>query len=62
VHNTDYVPQPDKQVCGMCPQVYGLHDNADIVKDLQETGLLLESVMLTQVSVECVWMWLSGEW
>jgi hypothetical protein len=46
----------------MCPQVYGLHDNADIVKDLQETGLLLESVMLTQVSVECVWMWLSGEW
>jgi len=56
------VPQPDKQVCGMCPQVYGLHDNADIVKDLQETGLLLESVMLTQVSVECVWMWLSGEW
>ncbi|KAF5833110.1 DNAH7 protein [Dunaliella salina] len=30
------------------PEVYGLHDNADIVKDLQETGLLLDSVMLTQ--------------
>ena len=32
------------------PEVFGLHDNADISKDLQESNLLLESLMLTQSS------------
>ena len=30
------------------PEACGLHDNADISKDLQEVGLLLDSIMLTQ--------------
>lgn len=29
-------------------QVFGLHENADITKDLKETNQLLESVLLTQ--------------
>lgn len=30
------------------PDVFGLHDNADISKDLKETNLLLNSLLLTQ--------------
>ena len=29
-------------------QVFGLHENADITKDLQESGLLLEGLLATQ--------------
>lgn len=29
-------------------QAFGLHDNADITKDLQEVGLLLDSLLSTQ--------------
>ncbi|MEW5299251.1 MAG: hypothetical protein WDW36_002284 [Sanguina aurantia] len=30
------------------PEVFGLHENADITKDLQDTSTLLDSLMLTQ--------------
>jgi len=30
------------------PEVFGLHDNADITKDLQEVGVLLEGLLSTQ--------------
>ncbi|KAK3235322.1 hypothetical protein CYMTET_54465 [Cymbomonas tetramitiformis] len=30
------------------PEVFGLHDNANIAKELQETHQLLDSLMLTQ--------------
>jgi len=32
------------------PSVFGMHDNADIIKDQQETYLMLSSVLSTQVS------------
>ncbi|CAB0007617.1 unnamed protein product [Nesidiocoris tenuis] len=33
------------------PEVFGLHDNADITKDNKATNLLLDSVLLTQAQV-----------
>lgn len=32
------------------PEAFGMHENADINKDLQEVGELLDSLMLTQSS------------
>nr|CAI5856319.1 unnamed protein product [Callosobruchus analis] len=33
------------------PEVYGLHENADITKDNQETAVLLQGVLLTQIQI-----------
>jgi dynein heavy chain len=33
------------------PEVFGLHDNATITMDLQNTQQLLDSLLLTQVSL-----------
>ena len=30
------------------PEVFGLHDNATITKDLQDTNVMLSSLLLTQ--------------
>lgn len=36
------------------PEVYGLHDNADITKDNREARQLLDSVLLTQPQISGV--------
>ncbi|XP_040850987.1 dynein heavy chain 12, axonemal [Ochotona curzoniae] len=44
----DYIEFIKKLPFTQDPEVFGLHDNVDISKDLQQTKLLFESLLLTQ--------------
>ncbi|XP_068019795.1 dynein axonemal heavy chain 12 isoform X1 [Melanerpes formicivorus] len=44
----DYIKFIKSLPCSQQPEVFGLHENADISKDLQQTKILFESLLLTQ--------------
>eukprot|EP00794_Sanderia_malayensis_P007414 gene7414-8234_t len=44
----DYVEFIKELPMTQYPEVFGMHDNVDIAKDLQETKMLFDSVLLTQ--------------
>ena len=47
----DYIEHIKKFPLLAMPEVFGLHENADITKDQQEVDLLLSSILCTQVNV-----------